>query len=191
MKSRAILIFLLILSSTWAMNAHAQKIRRCTGSDGRTVTTDKPCAAIGAVDRMPRLPSSDGGYLRRPLRAVCPRTLDELSYEVAYAIDLKDANRLAGVYHWAGMDGNQAYRVLGRLETLVNRPLADIGPYGGGIDGEPTWREDAEGNLIALYPKPRPPTGLKIEQSLGRDNIRTTRTVFGLRRHMGCLWISF
>lgn len=190
MKSRAILIFLLILSSTWAMNAHAQKIRRCTGSDGRTVTTDKPCAAIDATDRLPRLPSGVG-YLKRPNRMVCARNLDELSYEVASAIDLQDANRLAGVYHWAGMDGTQAYQVFARLETLVKRPVADIGPVGGGIDAEPTWREDAEGNLVPVYPKARAPTGLKIEQLLGRGNVRTTSTVLGLRRHMGCLWLSF
>lgn len=190
MKSPVALFVLLMPVCLWAHDAHAQQIRRCTTQDGGTVVTDKPCAAIDAVDRMPRLPSGNG-YLRRPSRNICARNLDDLSYEVAYAIDLKDANRLAGVYHWAGMDADQAYKVLSRLENFVKRPLADIGPYGGGIQGEPTWREDAEGNLIPVYPKPRAPTGLKIEQSMGQDNIRTARTVFGLRRYMGCLWISF
>lgn len=178
-------------ANLWPADASAQKIRRCTASDGRTVTTDKPCAAIGAADRLPPRPSGDGGYLRRPNRTVCARTLDELSYEVAAAIDLKDPNRLAGVYHWPGMDNEQAYRVVTRLEALTERPLADIGPTGGGVNAEPTWREDAEGNLVAIYPKPSAPTGLKIQQLAGRNTARTTSTVFGLRRHMGCLWISF
>ncbi|MBE2211132.1 MAG: hypothetical protein IAE66_05945 [Xanthomonadaceae bacterium] len=179
-----------MLATTWGAPALAQQIRRCTGSDGRTVTTDKPCAAIGAVDRIPR-PASAGGYLRRPTRAVCARNVDELSYEITSAIDLNDANRLAGVYHWAGMGGEQAYQVMSRLETVVKKPLADIGPVGGGVDAEPAWREDAEGNLVPVYAKPRAPTGLKIEQLAARGDARTTRTVFGLRRYMGCLWISF
>ena len=177
-------------AALWASQASAQQIRRCTTQDGRTITTDKPCAAIDATDRVPRLPQG-GGYLKRPSRAVCARNVDELSYEVASAIDQQDANRLAGVYHWTGMEGAQAYKVFERLESLVKRPVADIGPVGGGIDAEPTWREDAEGNLIPVYPKARAPTGLKVEQLLGRGNIRTTSTVFGLRRHMGCLWLSF
>lgn len=191
MKSRLALLLLLTIVCLWVTDAEAQqKIRRCTTPDGRTVTTDKPCAAIDATDRMPRLPSN-GGYMQRPNRTVCARNLDELSYEVASAIDLQDANRLAGIYHWAGMDGTQAYKTFDRLEALVKRPVADIGPVGGGVDAEPVWREDAEGTLIPVYPKPRAPTGLKIEQYVGRDNVRTTRTVFGLRRYMGCLWLSF
>lgn len=191
MKSRLLLSLLLMLACGWAMDARAQQIRRCTAPEGHVVTTDKPCAAIGATDRLPPRPSAGITGLRRPQRAVCARNLDELSYEVASAIDLQDVNRLAGVYHWAGMGGDQAYRVMARLETLTKRPLADIGPAGGGIVGEPTWREDEEGNLVPVFPKARPPTGLAIEQLLGRDGVRTTRTVFGLRRHMGCLWISF
>ena len=172
------------------VGAYAQKIRRCTVADGSTVVTDKPCAAIGAAERMPHRTtgalSTTGG-----MRNNCARSLDELSYLVASAIDLRDANRLAGVYHWVGMDGGNAYRVFARLEAIVNRPLVDIGPYGGGIDAEPTWREDAEGNLVPVYPKARPPTGLRILQSMGRNGTATTSTVFGLRRHMDCLWISF
>ena len=190
MIPRLALLVLIPLACLWAGGAHAQQIRRCTSTDGGTITTDKPCAAIGAVERIPR-PASAGGYLRRPARATCARNLEELSYEVAAAIDLQDANRLAGVYHWAGMEGERAYQVFSRLEGLVKKPLADIGPVGGGVDAEPAWREDAEGNLVPVYPKPQAPTGLKIEQLAGRGDARTTRTVFGLRRHLGCLWISF
>ena len=75
---------------------------------------------------MPDLPS--GGIYGRPRRVSCARTLDELSYEVAYAIDLQDANRLAGIYHWVGMDSRNAYRVFNQLESIVKRPLVDIAP---------------------------------------------------------------
>ena len=44
---------------------------------------------------------------------------------------------------------------------------------------------------MPIYPKPRPPNGLLLLQSAGRDGSATLRTTFGLRRHLGCLWISF
>lgn len=169
--------------------AQAQKIRRCTTADGGTIVTDKPCAAIDAQDRLPRIGGS--GMFARPQRGGCARTLDELSYEVATAIDLQDANRLAASYHWVGMGGDNAYRVFARLEAIAQRPMLDIGPAGGGIDAEPRWVEDADGFLNPVYPKPRPPTGLSILQSPSRNSTQSIRTVFGLRRHMGCLWISF
>ena len=185
-----LLVLCALIGAGLPSDAAAQKIRRCTAADGSTVVTDKPCGAISAAERLP--PRVNGGApLSGGMRSNCARNLDDLSYMVSSAIDLRDANRLAGVYHWVGMDGSNAYRVFARLEAIVNRPLVDIGPYGGGIDGEPTWREDAEGNLVPVYPKARAPTGLRILQSMGRNGATSTSTVFGLRRHMDCLWISF
>ena len=169
----------------WMQPASAREVRRCTIADGGTVVTDKPCAAIGGFERIP--PANALYSLRR---SACAHTLDALSYEVATAIELQDANRLAASYHWVGMSGDQAYRIFGRLEAIARRPLLDIAPIGGGTDAEPVWREDAEGYLIPVYPRPRPPTGLRIVQLLGRGDA-TTRTSFGLRRHAGCLWLTF
>ncbi|MGY0505236.1 hypothetical protein [Luteimonas sp. e5] len=170
-------------------DAQTPQVRRCTAADGSTVMTDRPCAAIGAEERLPRLAHA-GPARMRPYRGGCARTLEELSYEVAAAIDMQDANRLANSYHWAGLDTRSGYRVLARLEAIVKRPLLDIGPAGGGSDGEPQWVEDEEGVLVPIYPRPRPPSGLRIEQSLGRS-AASSRTTFALRRHAGCLWISF
>ena len=181
----AIACLLLLAGCTWVQPASAREVRRCTAADGSTVVTDKPCAAIGGFDRIPPTIA-----LRAPRRDACARTLDALSHEVASAIELQDANRLAAAYHWVGMDGEQAYRVFGRLEAIARRPLLDIAPVGGGADAEPVWREDASGLLVPVYPKPRPPTGLRIVQLLGRGDA-TTRTSFGLRRHAGCLWLTF
>ena len=176
---------LLLAGCLWTRPVSAQQVRRCVTADGGTVVTDKPCAALGGFDR---LPPAVG--LSSPRRGGCARSLDALSYEVATAIELKDANRLAASYHWVGMGGDQAYRVFDRLEAIARRPLLDIAPVGGGTDAEPVWREDAEGYLVPVYPKPRPPTGLRIVQLLGRGDA-TTRTSFGLRRHAGCLWLTF
>ena len=178
---------LLMAAACWPCDAQAQTIRRCTAADGSTVMTDKPCAAIGAAERLPR----QAGALAsaQPNRGGCARDIEALSFAVAAAFDLQDANRLAALYHWPGMDNTNAYRVMDRLDALVKRQLVDIGPVGGGFDEEPRWVEDAEGNLVPAPARRRPVTGLRIVQSAGRDG-QTSQTVFGLRRHLGCLWIS-
>ncbi|WP_158601758.1 DUF4124 domain-containing protein [Solilutibacter pythonis] len=167
--------------------AQAQQVRRCTAADGGVVMTDQPCAAIGAAERLP--PQAGATALERPNRNGCMRDLEALSFEVAAAIDLRDANRLAGVYHWAGIDTRGGYQVMQRLETIVKRPLVDIGPVGGGGDAEPTWAGDTDGHLASARPRKRAPSGLRILQSAGHDG-QTRAIVFALRRHLGCLWIS-
>lgn len=171
-------------------DARQAPVRQCIGAQGQTIFTDRSCAAIDAAETSLRSRSPAVG-LARPYRGGCARDLDALSHEVASAIDLQDANRLAGSYHWVGMDTRNGYRVMARLEALVRRPLLDIAPTGGTSEAEPRWEEDAEGNLLPIYPKPRPPNGLLLLQSAGRDGSATLRTTFGLRRHLGCLWISF
>ncbi len=177
----------ILLALAWPEPAAAQQVRRCTGPDGRVVMTDKPCAAIGANERVPR----HAGQIAtmRQHRGGCARDLESLSFEIAAAIDLQDANRLAGFYHWPGQNSQSAYRIMGRLETIVRRQLLDIGPAGG-EQTEMTWEEDADGRLTPVYPRPKPPTGLRIVQASGRNDTTGTATVFGLRRHMGCLWIT-
>lgn len=178
----------LLLLSALVGTADAQQIRRCTAANGSVVMTDKPCAAIGAVDRVPR----QAGVIANahPHRGGCMRDIDALSFEIATAVDLKDANRLAGVYHWVGANTRDAYAVMERLQSIIDRPLLDIGPeVGPPIDTEPNWHEDENGHLVPIHPKPRAPHGIRIVQSLGKGGQSTSQT-FGLRRHMGCLWIS-
>ena len=178
-----------------AFNANAQNIRRCTTADGNLVLTDKPCQSIGAIEHTPRplpnmQPRHSGALLRPgkppPLRDSCIRNLEELRGEVAAAIDLEDANRLSGVYHWPGQTHRSGEAILQRLETIVQRPLIDVVAVGGG-ESDPQWQENAEGELIPLPARRHPPTGLRVLQSNG---VGSSTVTFGLRRHMGCLWIS-
>lgn len=196
MKTRLPLLLLLAC----ACNAHAQSqtatIRRCTAADGTLVLTDKHCESIGATERIPRpLPSTrppgrTGTALRpgrpAPLRDSCIRHLEELRGELAAAIELKDSNRLGGIYHWPGQNSRSGEAILQRLETIVQRPLIDIVPVGGG-ESEPQWVENADGELIPVPGKRRAPTGLRVLQSSASG---TSAVTFGLRRHMGCLWLS-
>lgn len=113
----------------WPQTAQAQ-VNRCTTDRGTVVFTDRPCAAIGANERLPRAAAVPGnGGLRR---AGCARNLQDLMYEITSAIDQRDVNRLGGVYHWVGMSAQSGERVLDRLQAIVDRPLVDIVALRGG-----------------------------------------------------------
>ncbi|PJK06960.1 hypothetical protein CO608_11160 [Lysobacteraceae bacterium NML08-0793] len=195
--TRLLLPLLLLLGCAADASAErqGQTIRRCIAADGSLILTDKPCESIGATERVPRplpqAPVRAPGIVHRPgtpppLRDSCIRNLEELRGEVAAAIELKDANRLGGVYHWPGQSSRSSEAILQRLETIAQRRLIDVIAVGGG-QSEPQWVENADGELVLIPGKRRAPTGLRVLQSTGSGS---TSVTFGLRRHMGCLWIS-
>ena len=108
-----------------AAPAQAQ-IRRCVTADGTHLYTDRACADVDASERLPR--RKDGGASGAPIRRDCSRRLQDLVFEVTAAIDSRDANRLAGVYHWPGTSSRSGYAIMARLDAIVNRPLVDITP---------------------------------------------------------------
>lgn len=116
---------LLALSAPAALPASAQ-VNACEQADGTSAYTDRGCTSVGAVAAVPRAPSLTGN--RRAYRGGCARNLHELMFEMSTAIDARDANRLANVYHWAGMSGRAGYSVMDQLDTVVRRPLVDIVP---------------------------------------------------------------
>ncbi|WP_160279948.1 hypothetical protein [Novilysobacter arseniciresistens] len=118
-------LLLLVLSAPAALPASAQ-VNTCQQADGTAVYTDRGCASIGAMAAAARVPSLTGN--RRAYRGGCARNLQDLMFEMSTAIDARDANRLANVYHWAGMSGRSGYSVMDRLDTVVRRPLVDIVP---------------------------------------------------------------
>jgi len=157
----------------------AAQVRRCTGPQGATVYTDRRCADIGAVERLPR---DSAGVSRAAYRGGCARTLQDLVYEVTTAIDSGDANRLAGVYHWTGMTSGQGYATLSRLSAVVKRPLVDIVPM------MPASADGIDGDLYPQTTVRRAPVGLRIEQTLANGST-PSRTVFGLHKYLECWWI--
>ncbi|MDQ3205646.1 MAG: hypothetical protein M3Q40_03895 [Pseudomonadota bacterium] len=161
-------------------SAQAQ-VNRCMTAEGITLYTDRRCTDMGAVPDHRPAGSSSGS--RRFYRGGCARNVQDLVYEVTTAIDSGDVNRLAGVYHWAGMSGRAGYAVMSRLAAVVKRPLVDIVPIpAAGPEGEDGW----------LYPQTtvdEPPVALRLEQTLA-NNSTPSRTVFGMHRHFGCYWIT-
>ncbi|TYT25747.1 DUF4124 domain-containing protein [Luteimonas viscosa] len=94
--------------------------------DGGHVYTDRECKEIGATERAPRPGAGRDGS--RLIRRDCSRRLQDLVFELTAAIDSRDVNRLAGIYHWPGTSARNAYAIMGRLDAIVNRPLLHITP---------------------------------------------------------------
>jgi len=127
---RPVLLACLTLLASAAMagvQAQAQaQIRRCVGEDGSHVYTDRQCRELGASERVPRQSMVQQGS--QPIRRDCSRNLQDLMFELTAAIDNRDVNRLAGIYHWPGISARGAQAIMGRLDGIVNRPLIGIAP---------------------------------------------------------------
>jgi|SRR5690606_17738950 len=217
------LLLLLSAPALYAPPAQAQ-IRRCVAADGTHLYTDRACADIGASERLPRQhPQSAAGS---PVRRDCSRRLQDLVFELTAAIDSRDVNRLAGVYHWPGTSSRSGYAIMARLDAIVNRPLVDISPLrppapeplarpappqptqlpsgvlvwrtpartgappapdaGTGADTGPATRRPEPGREAHAQ---GPPTGLVLDQTAA-NQATPLQTVFSLRRHLGCWWVS-
>jgi hypothetical protein len=212
MSARALVVLiipLLAACALWAGHAHAQQpLNRCNGPGGNTIYTDRPCETIGATERLPRAAISGGYGLRR---GSCARNLQDLVYEITAAVDNRDVNRLGAVYHWVGQNAESGDRILDQLQAIVDRPLVDIVPLRGVVTEAPavdpeiapdiplvppasattTAAPPADNSEAAPQPRVirRPPVGLRLEQTLGKGST-PSRTVFGLRRHLDCWWIT-
>lgn len=173
--------------------ANAQSINRCTGADGTTIYTDRRCSDVGGVAAPQR--SAAASPAPRAYRG-CPRTMQDLMHEVGTAIDSRDVNRLAGVYHFAGVSHRSGHSVMDRLDAIVQRPLVQIVPVQAQATA-PAPAPAAEYSGSTFPPAPlataaaarRRPVALRLEQTVG-DRITPRSTLLGLRRHMGCWWVS-
>lgn len=232
-----VLLFWLCLAA-WTPWTAAAQVQRCETADGRTVYTDKACQDIGATDRLPRGEAAASAPL---LRRGCSRTLHDLTFELTTAIDARDTNRLAALYHWPGIGNRNGYAIMDRLDAIAQRPLVDARPLypedvpavastpppAPALDAAATagpepahppssvelmrrsspWRPStmalarsgetptttAHAPVVEAAPPPprrRVPYALQVDQTLAGGST-PSRTVFGLRRHLDCWWISF
>lgn len=209
-----ILLSLIAAGCLWSNVAMAQEqpLNRCAGPGGDTVYTDRPCETVGARERLPRSAIASSYGLRR---GGCARNLQDLIYEITAAIDNRDVNRLGSVYHWVGLSPESGYRILDQLQAIADRPLVDIVPMRASVvettadasipaETAPTPSEaeaappaSGSGDAVAMQGDApvvrriirRPPIGLRLEQTSGKGST-PARTVFGLRRHLDCWWIT-
>lgn len=182
MPTHAPPLLLLLLLATWSFPSSTRaQVRRCAGPDGTSIYTDRKCADIGAIDRLPR--ATGGAGAARLYRTGCSRNLQDLVYELTTAIDGRDVNRLAGVYHWVGISSRTGYAVMRQLDAITKRPLVDIIPIA------PASTDGVDGDYYPQTVVRRAPTGLRLEQTLANGST-PSRTILGLRRHLGCWWVT-
>jgi hypothetical protein len=194
-----LLVLACTLAALWPQVARAD-VRRCVTAGGQTIFTDRTCSEVDAVERPAHADAPSAAPVVHRAGG-CARTLQDLVFEVSSAIETRDANRLAGVYHWPGTSADAGYRIWTRLDVVANRPLVDIVPVmpnrpDAGSENTsndagtaaPPQSVDAE-----LYPQTavrRNPVALRVEQTL--DHSATpARTVFGLTHYFGCWWLRF
>ena len=179
MRWRLLLLPVLALG---AFPVHAQ-VRHCTAADGTTIFTDRRCQDLGAVERIPR----DTVARVAPLyRNACSRTLQDLLYELTTSIDSRDVNRLAGLYQWTGMSTTGGYAIMDRLQRIVERPLVDVTAIHAGNTDAPA---QTGGDYYPQFTTRRAPVAIRLEQTLANGST-PSHTVLGLRRHLGCWWVS-
>jgi hypothetical protein len=168
----------LLLTSGAHPSIATAAVVRCQLPDGTTLYTDRRCGDAGAA---PQPAPARGGIHRRG----CARDLPDLLLRISSAIDNHDTNRLAGLYHWAGMSGPRSNAVMERLDRLARHPLVGVVPVMAGAASDPSV-----GDYQSFDGSPdRMPVALRIEQTLD-NGITPSNTVFGLHRHFGCLWIQ-
>lgn len=124
---------LLLVATALALpaGAQAQAVNRCVGADGRSIYSDQPCDALGAVARQaPARPAaaSAHGFTTGTgtIGAGCSRSIDALLMGVRGALESGDVNRLATHYHWTGTSARGGRYLMDELEDIARRPFVAI-----------------------------------------------------------------
>ncbi|MBN8715403.1 hypothetical protein [Thermomonas sp.] len=164
----ALLLPALLLGPLPAPPAQAQ-VRQCLAADGTRIYTDRPCGDLAAREAPPAAPAAGAGGALLAARGSCARSVQDLADALERALQAGDANQLAALYDWAGMGSAAANAVLDQLQRIAARPLVGVHA-----------RTDPDDGTL---------TGLVADQVDG--NGHTPRQAgFGLRRRMGCLWLT-
>lgn len=176
-----------------AHGAAGKGIHRCEGADGVSIYTDQPCATMDAVERNLAPPASTRSEGDRPgaasvdgglLRTDCARRTDTLLFDLRRAIESRDVNRVAGLYHWPG--ARSARGVMDRLQRLADLPLAAVDlefPESAPVRDTPE-----------AFPPGTPvedPIGVRVQSWLPGQVTPGPAQSLRLVRHSGCWWVSF
>lgn len=189
--------FALLAMSLMAGDAAAQaRPKTCVTDAGQTIRTDRPCAAFNGDEQMRAASIGASAADRRFIaarpssyRPICAKTIEDLSYTLSAAMDTRDVNRFSSIYHWVGVSNVRANSILNRFERMAGRRVVDV-ELTGGSSGGTDWSEDAEGYLVPIEHKARPPSGLRVRlQKAGGNGIESTQ--FRFVRNFGCYWLSF
>lgn len=201
MRSACFLALLLALS---VCSGDAQAVvRRCIGADGSTIYTDKRCEQLDAQDATPAAGPAGAGVqtpvspanpqAEPPLSSYglasqdCARTPETLLFMVRNALESRDINGLAGLYHWPGMGKWSARAVMDRLETLVTHSDGSahlIFPDAAFVVLDPqAWPNLPPEDPVAI--------SLPMFRVDNPDSIPLSEVELRVIRHTGCWWLHF
>lgn len=189
--------FVLLAMSLMAGDAVGQaRAKTCVTDAGQTIRTDRPCAAFNGDELLRSASAGVSAADRRFIaarassyRPICAKTIEDLSYTLSAAMDTRDVNRFSSIYHWVGVSNVRANSILNRFERMTRRQLVGV-ELTGGSSGGTEWSEDADGYLVPIEHKARPPSGLRVrQQKAGGNGIESTQ--FRFVRNFGCYWLSF
>lgn len=173
-------VLLLLLACLAPTRETPAQVRHCVAADGTRLYTDRRCADLGASDDL-RLPASAPAPASR-LRTVCARSVQALAYALDDAIRSGDANRIAGLYDWAGMGTANASQVMSRLQEIAAREVVGVREVRRGE------RRSADAGTYLPSAPDGPPIGLRVEQVQANGHT-PAHASFGLRHRMGCWWV--
>jgi hypothetical protein len=124
MRCRApkLLLPILLLAAVGAFaQDQGQRVHRCVGQRGEIVFSGLACNEGGLAGI-----ASAGNASDAPAADSCPASYEELRDRLSEAIARRDANTIAGLLHWRGVDGATANGRLRELRELVRYPLLDL-----------------------------------------------------------------
>ncbi|MGH8183443.1 MAG: DUF4124 domain-containing protein [Rhodanobacteraceae bacterium] len=166
--------------------AHAQQqVHRCIGAHGEPVFSGEPCGTPAAQSN-PTAATRTAGF-----GGVCAASLRELQQDIAQAFATHDANRLAGLILWRGMDQASARARLQGLSAWLKQPLSGITvDYARGppwAASEPLPPASTGDPATASNAPAQPPVGFEVATGGGDGGTRA----FGVTEFGGCWWLTF
>lgn len=181
-------------------------VLRCQMPDGTSVYTNKACGAFGAkamplpgevlnrIEREQRYEARLSGVeataeavqpmqasVRRAVQGGCADSPGQLAADLAASVAMRDVNRVAESFDWAGMQNAQAQRVMLQLEQLSRQVVTDAEYFDATIGGQVLYA-DASGAG----------DGAAGMMQVTFDNGRGTTVMdFDVQRDEGCYFLRY
>ncbi len=119
--------------------------------------------------------------VRRAVQGGCADSPQQLAADFAASVAMRDVNRVAESFDWAGMQNAQAQRVMSELERLTAQVVMDAEYFDATIGGQLMFA-DASGSIDG-------PAGL---MQVTFDNGQGTSVMdFDVQRDQGCYFLRY
>ncbi|HWS77397.1 MAG TPA: hypothetical protein VN205_03365 [Thermomonas sp.] len=181
-------------------------VLRCQMPDGTSVYTNKACSAFGAkatplsgevLNRIERdqrhearLTGVEPGEsplqplqasVRRSPQLGCAGSPGQLAADLAASVAMRDVNRVAESFDWAGMQNAQAQRVMAKLETLSRQVVTDAEYFDATIGGQVMYADAGTAGDGAAG----------LMQVTFDNGDGTTVMDFDVQRDQGCYFLQY